>query len=171
MTRIQSFTVTAAEASLLDPQPGTPISAATLNQRGWLEVRFTSPAGTTLDPATITDTAAEFTLLGNAAQNVVVSGIPVAVSGSPGVYRYSFTGSFSSGPVEVVFSSGALADSDGILSAARSQKFTATGVEATVVGLSPGSIGSLATINAQRLLRCPVHAVHTSRLAQPSVSQ
>ncbi|MEN9555968.1 MAG: hypothetical protein RLZZ232_2254, partial [Planctomycetota bacterium] len=147
--RVQSFTVTATEGSLFDPQPGTPISAAALNQRGWLEVRFTAPEGSALDAATITDTAPEFTLLGAAAQNVIVSDSPVAVAGMPGVYRYSFTGSFSSGPVEVLYGAGVVADIDGILSAERTQSFTATGVQAAVVGLSAGSIGSLAAINSR----------------------
>ncbi|MFM8477149.1 MAG: hypothetical protein ACKOEO_15320, partial [Planctomycetaceae bacterium] len=126
-----------------------PISAAVLNQRGWLEVRFTAPEGSTLDVATITDAAAEFTLSGTAAQNVSVTGSPVAVTGRPGVYRYSFTGNFSSGPVEVHYAAGAVADADGILSAERSQKFTATGVLATVIGLPAGSIGGLATVNSR----------------------
>ncbi|MFN9042319.1 MAG: hypothetical protein ACK5YO_38885, partial [Planctomyces sp.] len=74
---------------------------------------------------------------------------PVAVVGSPGVYRYSFTGQFGSGPVDLLFAADAIADSAGILSAARIQRFTATGVQATVVGFSAGSIGSLATINSR----------------------
>ncbi len=78
--------------------------------------------GSGLDASTIGDAAPEFTLGGAAAAGVTVQGIPTLVGG--GIYRYSFTGSFSEGPVSVTFPADAFADAAGTGNALASFSFT-----------------------------------------------
>lgn len=89
-----------------------------------LRIAQTAGAGSGLDTASVTDSAAEITLSGSAASGVVVSGIPTLVSGT--TYRYSFTGSFGDGDVTVNYAAGSFQDRRGNISAAATQAFTIT---------------------------------------------
>jgi hypothetical protein len=83
-----------------------------------------------LNLSTITDAGAEFALSGAAASGVTVNGAGTLVSGT--TYRYSFTGSFTTGSVAVNFGAGSFADAAGNLNAALSQSFAVTAVAAFV---------------------------------------
>ncbi len=112
---------TAALASLTT---GGTTTTVTLNDRGYLDVTFADTGGSGLDTSSITDSAAEFTLSGTAAQNVVVGGAAQLVSGT--TYRYTFTGDFTAGTVGVDFLAGTwqdLADTPNV-NAAESESFT-----------------------------------------------
>src|SRR5690606_27317236 len=101
---------TAPTASLADPAANTSIQVDTINSRGYLDVTF-SDTGSGIDPTSILDSGAEFALSGAAATNVVVSGEPTLVSGT--TYRYTFTGEFAEGPVDVQFLAGSFQDQAG----------------------------------------------------------
>lgn len=79
------------------------------NGQRYLDVSF-ADAGSGLDPATIVDSDPEFTLSGDGASGITnLDG--AAVSRGNNVYRYSFDGSFTAGPVIVDFLPGTFADS------------------------------------------------------------
>ncbi|MEY2727818.1 MAG: hypothetical protein RLZZ458_3685, partial [Planctomycetota bacterium] len=147
ITRI--FTVTAAEAALVDPQPNALISAPLLNERGYIDVRFTTSAGTAIDPASIMDAGAEFELAGAAATGVTLNGVPTAIADQAGVYRYTFTGQFGSGPVELLFTAGTFLDLEAVPNASFVQRFTASGVTAEILGVAADQTVGLPLLNAR----------------------
>ncbi len=109
-------------AGLSDPVSGGSIMLSTLNTRGYIDVTFSDIGGSGLNASTITDSAQEFTLSGTAASGVTINGSPVLVSGT--TYRYSFTGSFSTGVVGVNFAGGSFADDAGNPNSVASEGFT-----------------------------------------------
>ena len=109
-------------AALVDPSSAAVVSNQTLNGRHTIDVAYSTSDGGGLNPSTVSDSAAEFTLTGAAAKGVVVKGAPQAIGGN--VYRYTFTGSFGAGPVSVNFIAGSFADKVGIKNKARSFTFT-----------------------------------------------
>ena len=119
--RTETFVIKGVEAVLVDPAPFAIAGLTQLNDRGYLDVRFTPTDGATVDESSITDDAAEFELTGAAAADVELSGAPVAVGG--GVYRYSFTGAFAAGEVGVDWLAETVADSLGFQNLASSQTF------------------------------------------------
>ncbi|MGV2335262.1 MAG UNVERIFIED_CONTAM: hypothetical protein LVR18_14490 [Planctomycetaceae bacterium] len=145
----QSFIVTAAEVALLDPQPNALLSAFELNQRGWIDVIFQTSDGTEIDPATIVDGQVEFELEGAGAAGVELDPDPIADPEQPGVFRYTFTGTFGSGPVRLLFAANSFAGLDGVGNAAGSQEFTAIGVTGELIGIAQDAIMGLSTLNAR----------------------
>ena len=111
--------------TLVDPGDGESIPLALLNGRGYLDIAFSDAGGSTLDPTSILDAGAEFFLTGSAAAGVVVNGAPMRLAGDDHVYRYSFTGAFTTGTVTVEFIAGSFADDAGNLSDAQSNRFRA----------------------------------------------
>ena len=145
----------APSADLADPSPGGSISAGTLNGRQYLDVTFADTGGSGLDPGSITDPGAEFTLSGSAAAGVVVDGAAVLVSGS--TYRYAFSGSFAEGPVQVDFAAGSWQDTAQNVNLAESESFTVSGPDglpptADLADPSPGSSISAGTLNGRQYL-------------------
>ncbi len=109
----KNFTVHAPPtAALSNPADGATAAVTQLNNRGYIDVAFSALGAAGLNANSITDADPEFTLTGAAAADVVVSSAPTLVSG--GVYRYSFTGSFSTGTVGISFIDGSWADSAGM---------------------------------------------------------
>ena len=113
VVEIESFTVDVMDfipptADLADPTNGVTIDSSVLNSRGYIDVVFTDTGGSALDPASITDADAEFTLTGAAALGVTVDGAGTLVSGT--TYRYAFTGTFIAGAVGVTFTADSFED-------------------------------------------------------------
>ncbi|MCX7417908.1 MAG: hypothetical protein NT013_00005, partial [Planctomycetia bacterium] len=127
-----SFTVTGPEMVLRNPVAGSRIDVLKLNQQGYLEVFVATSAGVAIDEASLTDAAPEFTLSG-AGLGAVISGVGVPVAGEPNVYRYAIESPFTqTGSVAVEFLDGAIQDLDGVVSAAGTEAFLATGVTAAL---------------------------------------
>jgi len=118
--------------ALVAPANAESILVTQLNARGYLDVTFKdlgdknfegkNREGSGLNLRSITDSAAEFTLLGAAAAGVTVDGAAKRVGDS--TYRYGFTGKFTSGPVTVSFTAGTFADDAGNSNAAAAQSFS-----------------------------------------------
>ena len=106
-------------------------SRPALNGRQYLDVTFADPGGSGLDPGSITDPGAEFTLSGSAAAGVVVDGAAVLVSGS--TYRYAFSGSFAEGPVQLDFAAGSWQDTAQNVNLAESESFQVTVPAAEII--------------------------------------
>ncbi len=119
--RTESFVVKGVEATVVDPEALTIAGLTLINDRGYLDVRFTPTEGATLDESTITDAAAEFELQGDAAADVVVSGAPTPLGN--GVYRYTFDGQFGVGEVGVQWLADAVTDSAGFTVLASAETF------------------------------------------------
>ena len=110
-------------ATLVSPYQGQNIDAAVLNAQGYIDVMYTDNSGSGLNVATILDNTAEFTLGGAAASGVTVNGKPTQVDpiNNPGLFRYSFTGQFTTpsnandpyNTVTLQFTPGAFADMNG----------------------------------------------------------
>jgi hypothetical protein len=92
---------------LAAPGAGDRMPVQTINSQRYLDVTF-ADVGTGVAPDTVADAAPEFTLSGAAAANVAISGAGVHVKGN--TYRYSFSGSFTTGPVTVRFAPGSISD-------------------------------------------------------------
>ena len=113
-----SFTVVGPDvekptADLSHPIDGSTIPLATINvDERYIDVTFDDQGGSNLNISTITDEGHEFTLSGPGVGTVAISsGNPSAQGG--GQYRYSFTGDFVRGQVDVNFTAGAWADNAG----------------------------------------------------------
>ena len=135
------FTIEGATATLLDPGADGGIDITSINQRGFIDVRFAPSAGATLDAGSITDASEEFTLGGSAAANVVLDGGPTLVAGTTDTFRYTFTGEFTRGVVTVDFIEGRWMDSTNE-NRAFTQTFRIEGATGDIiVPSSGGSIG------------------------------
>ena len=117
----ESFTVLGPTAALAGPMPNSGVGSDALDLEGYLDVAFTAPAGKTIDPATVTDTAdAEFTLSGSgtAGWSIDATKAPILVStsGSTDVFRYWTSGTYTSGTVSITFIQGSYGFTDGTTS-------------------------------------------------------
>ena len=128
----------------------TAIDVATLNSRGYVDIRFVATSGNTIVAAGITDSGNEFTLSGTALNTVVFNGAPTLVEGS--TYRYSFSGKFVPGTVALNFIAGSWQDSGGNLSIDETHDFTAAGPTAALTnGLDKPTVG-LSVINGRHYI-------------------
>ena len=126
-------------ATLANPAPGQPVTAATLNADGYIDVTYTSHDGNAIDKTTLGNvTVAPFTLSGTGLGNVelqngapVLLGTPQLMSGTEAnatsvTYRYylqatpssgssttSSTGLFQNGTVTLTFAAGAFSETNG----------------------------------------------------------
>jgi hypothetical protein len=124
-------TITADLRKLLEKNPPTAkldageygeLLIEQLNGARYLDVTFTDKGGSGLDPRSITDAAAEFTLLGPAAANVVVDGAAERIGDR--TYRYQFAGTFAPGVVTLRFALGTFADDAGNTNIAAAEAVT-----------------------------------------------
>ena len=122
-TETELFTVQGVQAELLGITNLLATGLVPLNQRGYLDVRFTATTGATLNEATILDAGQELVLSGAGAAEVTLSGVPTALG--DGVYRYSVTGQFAVGEVKATFAAGSVTDSSGIKTAVKTTTFFA----------------------------------------------
>jgi hypothetical protein len=101
------FTVQGITAGTSDPGPGAGIDVHQINNRNWIDVDLPVPTGRTLDIASVTDAAPEFTLSGPGLGTITLDGTrpPVlllsAPSGTTATFRYWLTGTFVAGDVTV----------------------------------------------------------------------
>ena len=135
---IRPFTVTISPdavpptADLAYPSAGASVRVDTLNGLGYLDVTFAAAGGSGLDASTIDGN--ELTLSGSGVGTAVLDGAATLVSGS--TYRYSFTGDFAPGTVDVNFGSTTWQDIAGNDSVAETETFT-------VLPPSPGIVASV----------------------------
>ncbi|MEI7700245.1 MAG: hypothetical protein WCK86_10635, partial [Planctomycetia bacterium] len=139
----ETFEVAVAKPALAGPKDGAQIDVLSLNNSGFLTIRFVGLPGLTLNENSITDAAAEFVLSGAAASGITVNQTPEKVDAF--TYKYSFTGQFSTGPVTVTFPAGVFMDSDGNLSVASTETFTAAGPQISLLAKS----ADIAVLNSQ----------------------
>ncbi len=109
----------APTADLVSPADSDTIDPDTLNTQGYIEVTFADVGGG-LDAATITGD--ELAISGAGVGTAVLSGVPTLVSGT--TYRYSFTGSFVDGAVNVDFVAGSFADQAANTNVLETEAFT-----------------------------------------------
>ena len=95
--------------SLVGPAGGAVVGLTGLNSAGYIDVAFTAPGGQTLDPSTITDAGAEFTILGATGFSIDTTKTPVFVGpagSNTSIFRYWTTGTYTSGTVQITFIAG-----------------------------------------------------------------
>ena len=159
-----TFRVEGPTADLVSPLKGASVDIAVLNAQGYLDVRFTptySPSGgpsKTVTAASITNVGGgypcEITLAGPAAEGRVTINNTTAPTATeqPGVYRYTFTGSFTTGEVTVTFEGNRFTDSAGLANITEVETFTVVGPVANLESpRSGGSIGADALNNRSYL--------------------
>jgi len=108
-------------AHLSDPAAGSTAIDWKLDVRKFIDVTFTSPAGQGIDLNSVLDSEPEFTLSGAGAGSVVVNGSPASLGGN--TFRYSFTGAFGNGPVNLDFIAGSFTDVKGVANQAGTESF------------------------------------------------
>jgi hypothetical protein len=109
-------------ADLSNPANGGSLTSAALNAQGYIEATFADVGFNGLDPATITDAGAELALTGSGVGTAVLNG--AASDEGSGVFRFTFTGSFVPGTVNVEFVAGSFADLGGIGNLVDNESFT-----------------------------------------------
>lgn len=130
----------APSASLAEPSSGGAVDAVTINSQQYIDVTFASHGGNALDAASVTDAAAEFELVGDAAAGVTVDGAGQRVSDA--TYRYPLSGDFLVGDVTVNFLADTFTDSSGLANAAASEVFTVTEPQDFVLDSEDSSVSS-----------------------------
>jgi len=108
-------------AQLAYPAVGSTVIDWELDVRKYIDVTFTSPTGQGIDLNSVLDTGPEFTLSGAGAGSVVVNGSPTWLGGNS--FRYSFTGMFANGPVNLNFIAGSFTNVKGVASQAATESF------------------------------------------------
>ncbi|MFN9035491.1 MAG: hypothetical protein ACK5YO_04300, partial [Planctomyces sp.] len=139
-----SFTVTGAVAGLSGPTQ----DINELNARGYLDLSFTPTLNSTIDESSLTDADPEFTLTGSAAFSVTIDGTPVKLE--DGTWRYSFTGQFTTGTAQLVFSEGSFTDSAGNSNVTASIPLRVDGATAHPVFPANASPSSVELLNNQK---------------------
>lgn len=123
-----------------------------LSRSGHLDVRFTPTAGAALDPASILDSAPEWSLTGAAAEGVLVSQTGVESLGD-GVFRYRFKGGFTEGDLLFVTATGSALDTAGQGVLATTTVLRVEGLHAVLVQPVPSGVISRSVFESQgRLL-------------------
>ncbi len=122
----------APTATLAHPLDGASVTESEINvAQRHIDVTF-DDADTGLNVSSVTDVGQEFVLSGAGADGVTVNGAAMLVTGT--TCRYSFTGDFAAGQVNVEFAAGGWADNAGNTSAADTQQFTVTADPAIGIG-------------------------------------
>lgn len=121
----EMFEVTVLDGDLGNPGNGGSISANALNERGYLEIRYTSDFA--LDLPSLLDAGMEFQLVGDGASTVMVDdGNSEQVGGGSETdvtIRYPFIGEFGLGSVQVQFIPGSWTDLAGSLNPDNAEVF------------------------------------------------
>ena len=105
-----SVTVLGPTGALVDPASNATVGANGMNGEGYIDIPFTVPSGSSLDPTTMSNLAGTFTLSGATGFSIDTTQAPVLVLHADGshtwVYRFWTTGAYTSGTVQVVFNPG-----------------------------------------------------------------
>ena len=124
--RIKQLEPSAPTADLISPAKGSEISAALLNARAYLDVEF-SDIGSGIDPSSIDGD--ELSLSGSGVGTAELDGTAVLVSDT--TYRYTFTGEFIEGNVDITFVASSYTDLVDV------PNFNAEEIESFTVTLDP----------------------------------
>ena len=124
--RIKQLEPSAPTADLISPAKGSEISAALLNARAYLDVEF-SDIGSGIDPSSIDGN--ELSLSGSGVGTATLDGTAVLVSDT--TYRYTFTGEFIEGNVDITFVASSYTDLVDV------PNFNAEEIESFTVTLDP----------------------------------
>lgn len=127
------------------------VSISTLNGKGYLDVTYTGAAGAVIDVASILDASAEFELTGSAVQNVSLSDGEVIEIGN-GIFRYPFTGEFTTGDFEINFAEGTWTDAEGTTNFSNVESFTAVELGGTLVEPRAFDVAERNQINSRQYL-------------------
>ncbi|MBT7092794.1 MAG: hypothetical protein HN936_06090, partial [Bacteroidetes bacterium] len=111
-----TFSVYGTTAELVEIGKDGIIGISTLNTQGYIDVQYQATEGNTLSADSILDYRREFVLSGSAAANVIISDGNVEALGDD-IFRYHFTGEFTSGDLNIEFQTGSWSDktSDGLI--------------------------------------------------------
>jgi hypothetical protein len=139
-----TFTVTGSTAQIVGPSQ----LFNELNERGYIELQFSPTLGGTLDESSLTDIDPEFTVSGSAASSVVFDSVPVKQES--GAWRYAFTGTFTTGVVELVFDPDAFTDSNGNANVPTTLLLRVDGITATPLAPAHGATASLQALNSRK---------------------
>ncbi|MEW6157129.1 MAG: calcium-binding protein, partial [Verrucomicrobiota bacterium] len=145
----QTFRVTGPTAEIVGYSGGV-IGLSKVNAQNYLDVRFHTSAGRTLNGGTID--GGEFTLSGSAVAGLtVVIGTPVLMDSETNTYRYSLSTDLKPGRLEVEFAGGAWADDQNAANLAETQEFAVQAATATLADpLAGRSIDKTKLNGAQR---------------------
>src|SRR5918994_2440180 len=117
----EEFRVLGPTANLVSPADQATVGARVLNDRGYIDVGFVLPAGKTLDRATVTDLAPEFSL-NTSGLTFFLDGTQAPLflreDGNTVFFRYWTRGSHTSGAVSITFLPLEFGFTDGTLSSA-----------------------------------------------------
>jgi hypothetical protein len=116
-----TLTVVGSTATAKTPAVGSIASLQTLNTRQWFDIRYTGADGSSIDPASVSDTDPEFTVSGAGAGSVAITTFEKIDAST---WRYHFTGTFSAGVVNLLFTDGAVKDMNNVPSVASTQSWT-----------------------------------------------
>ncbi len=111
---------TAPTADLANPTQAGTVSLTAINAQGYIDVTFADAGGSGLSATTIDGD--ELTLGGAGVGTAVLSGTPTLVDGT--TFRYTFTGAFVVGPVDVNFVAGTWQDNAENANLAETESFT-----------------------------------------------
>ena len=140
-----TFTITGTRAEIVLPS----LDVNELNQAGYVDIRFLPTRGAELDVDSILDPAAEFTLLGQAADGVMLTSVS-EVEDASNTFRYHFASGFSPGEITISFMAGTFRSTSGntvISNVAEEQTLLVQGATATLVSPPAGQPFSLRTLN------------------------
>ncbi|HND55959.1 MAG TPA: hypothetical protein PLV92_26260, partial [Pirellulaceae bacterium] len=123
----EEFVLDAPAAELFYPAIEMRADRSTLNDRGYIDIKFNDRTGRGLDATTITDVGQEFELLVKndagewVAPHAAINGAALKVGDN--TYRYFFSNFFEPGVVRVQFLAGSFLDVDGAQNLAEEQQF------------------------------------------------
>ena len=113
LAKSDSFTVQQLTATIADPQPGGITGVDTLNDRSFVDVTFTLPAGAdTIDVSSVTDSAITIAPVSSSSGTIAVdtTETPILISqnGTSYVFRFFTTGTMRSGAVTITYNPGSI---------------------------------------------------------------
>ncbi|MEI7701234.1 MAG: hypothetical protein WCK86_15650, partial [Planctomycetia bacterium] len=164
--KTNQFTVATPSAAMAVPANAGSVDRVVLNSTlQTLQVRFLPVPGQTLDVATITDTAAEFTLAGAAAAGITL-GTPTKSATDDLLFTYPFSGSFGAGEVTVNFTADSFTDTAGNKNAASTATFT---VNAATAALTEPAV-DVAELNQRKYIDIQFRPTSGATLTDSSIS-
>ncbi|MEN9556606.1 MAG: hypothetical protein RLZZ232_2892, partial [Planctomycetota bacterium] len=143
---MESFTVAGPKITLLSKS----MDVSALNAQGYMEFYVEGSSGGTIQDATLTDAAHEFSVSGMSTANVVFDGAAVR-QGDTQVYRYNFTGAFTGGEAVFSFTTGSFTDSTNLGNVGVTETFLVRGAAATRVSPASTVVG-VSALNSQGYL-------------------
>jgi hypothetical protein len=131
---VETFTVEGPTGSIQGPQDGGSIGILSQNSRGFIDVTFGFPG---IDPESVFDLAAEFTIVAAAGHSLEVDNdqVPVLISQDAGsaTFRYWTIGTYTSGTVTLALQADSIEDEEGSIDTAG---ITLTVADPTTANLS-----------------------------------